>query len=151
MKKFHFLTYYIFRPKFLDIPVIFYPYENLMHMRIRKNEKLGSRYIELIFLRIQSWPTSRCTQSKIFLGRFSDYGGQACDVTPDFCGIVQLIILGPWLAYVAFIEGNFPQWGPQYIYIYIAVFGVTIPLLVRIMHGHFPCVTKVICFNIPRI
>ena len=42
-----------------------------------------------------------------------------------------------WLAYVAFIEGNFPQ--------YIAVFGGTIPLLVRIMwalpmhyQGHFP-------------
>ena len=65
------------------------------------------------------------SQSKIFLGRFSDYGGQACDVTPDFCGIVLLIIVGPWLAYVAFIEGNFPQWGPQYI----AVFDGTIPLL----------------------
>ena len=46
-----------------------------------------------------------------------------------------------WLAYVAFIEGNFLQCGPQYI----AVFGGTIPLLVRIMwalpiqfQGHFP-------------
>ena len=45
-----------------------------------------------------------------------------------------------WLAYVAFIEGNFLQCGPQYI----AVFGGTIPLLVRIMwalpmhyQGHF--------------
>ena len=45
------------------------------------------------------------------------------------------------LAYVAFIEGNFLQCGPQYI----AVFGGTIPLLVRIMwalpmhyQGHFP-------------
>ena len=34
-----------------------------------------------------------------------------------------------WLAYVAFIEGIFPQCGPQYI----AVFDGTIPLLVRIM------------------
>ena len=81
------------------------------------------------------------TQSKNFLGRFSDYGGQACHVTSDFCGTGPLIIVGPWLAYVAFIEGSFPQCGPQYI----AVFGGTIPLLVRIiwalpMHyqGHFP-------------
>ena len=50
-----------------------------------------------------------------------------------------------WLAYVAFIEGNFPQCGPQYI----AVFGGTIPLLVRIMwalpmhyQGHFPQYTQ---------
>ena len=50
-----------------------------------------------------------------------------------------------WLAYVAFIEGNFPQCGPQYI----AVFGGTIPLLVRIMWalpmhypGHFPHCTQ---------
>ena len=85
------------------------------------------------------------TQSKIFLGRFSDYDGQACDVTSDFCGTALLIIVGPWLAYVAFIEGNFPQCGPQYI----AVFVVTIPLLVRIvwalpMHyqGHFPQYTN---------
>ena len=50
-----------------------------------------------------------------------------------------------WLAYVAFIEGNFPQCGPQYI----AVFGGTIPLLVRIMWalpmhylGNFPQYTQ---------
>ena len=50
-----------------------------------------------------------------------------------------------WLAYVAFIEGNFPQCSPQYI----AVFGGTIPLLVRIMwalpmhyQGHFPQYTQ---------
>ena len=35
-----------------------------------------------------------------------------------------LIIVGPWLAFAAFIEGNFPQCGPQYI----AVFGGTIPI-----------------------
>ena len=81
------------------------------------------------------------TQSKFFLGRFSDYDGQACDVTSDYSGTAPLIIVGPWLAYVAFIEGNFPQCGLQYI----AVFGGTIPLLVRIMwalpmhyQGHFP-------------
>ena len=42
-----------------------------------------------------------------------------------------------WLTYVAFIEGNFPQCGPQYI----AAFGGTIPLLVRIMWAlpmHYP-------------
>ena len=56
-----------------------------------------------------------------------------------------LIIVGSWLAYVAFIEGSFPQCGPQYI----AVFGGTIPLLVRIMwalpmryQGHFPQYTQ---------
>ena len=50
-----------------------------------------------------------------------------------------------WLAYVAFIEGNFPQCGPQYI----AVFGGTIPLLIRIMlalpmhyPGNFPQYTQ---------
>ena len=53
--------------------------------------------------------------------------------------------MGLCLAYVAFIEGNFPQCGPQYI----AVFGGTIPLLVRIMWalpmhypGHFPRYTQ---------
>ena len=51
------------------------------------------------------------------------------------------------LAYVAFIEGNFPQYGQQYR----AVFGGTIPLLVRIMwslpmhyQGHFPQYTQYI-------
>ena len=85
------------------------------------------------------------TQSKIFLERFSDYDEQACDVTSDFCGTGPLIIVGLWLAYVAFIEGNFPQCGP----LYIAVFGGTIPLLVRIMwalpmhyQGHFPQYTQ---------
>ena len=55
-----------------------------------------------------------------------------------------------WLAYVAFIEGNFPQCGPQYI----AVFGGTIPLLVRIMfalpmhyQGHFPHCTQEIIMD----
>ena len=55
-----------------------------------------------------------------------------------------------WLAYVAFIEGNFPQCGPQYI----AVFGGTIPLLVRIMWalpihypGHFPHCTQEIIMD----
>ena len=55
------------------------------------------------------------------------------------------------LAYVAFIEGNFPQCGPQYI----AVFGGTIPLLVQIMWalpmhypGHFPRCTQEIIMDI---
>ena len=55
-----------------------------------------------------------------------------------------------WLAYVAFIEGSFPQCGPQYI----AVFGGTIPLLVRIMWalpmhypGNFPQYTQDIIRN----
>ena len=89
--------------------------------------------------------TPATTQSKIFLGRFSDYDGQAFDITSGFCGTAPLIIVGPWLAYVAFIEGNFLQCGPQYI----AVFGGTIPLLVRIMwalpmryQGHFPQYTQ---------
>ena len=92
-----------------------------------------------------SFNGSSYSQSKIFLGRFKDYSGQACDVTSDFCRTVLLIIVGPWLAYVAFIEGNFPQCGPQYI----AVFGGTIPLVVRIMwalpmhyQGHFPQYTQ---------
>ena len=59
-----------------------------------------------------------------------------------------------WLAYVAFIEGSFPQSGPQYI----AVFGGTIPLLVRIMWalpmhypGHFPQYTQEIMMDIMEI
>ena len=44
---------------------------------------------------------------------------------------------GPWLAYAVFIEGNFPQCGPQYI----AVLGGTIPLLVRIMWA-LPCIPR---------
>ena len=55
-----------------------------------------------------------------------------------------------WLAYVVFIEGNFLQCGPQYI----AVFGGTIPLLVRIMWalpmhypGHFPHCTQEIIMD----
>ena len=56
-----------------------------------------------------------------------------------------------WLAYVAFIEGNFLQCGPQYI----AVSGSTIPLLVRIMWalpmhypGHFPhCTQEIIIMD----
>ena len=54
------------------------------------------------------------------------------------------------LAYVAFIEGNFPQCGPRYI----VVFGGTIPLLVRIMWalpmhypGHFPHCTQEIIMD----
>ena len=54
------------------------------------------------------------------------------------------------LAYVAFIEGNFPQCGTQYI----AVIGGKIPLLVRIMWalpmhypGHFPHCTQEIIMD----
>ena len=55
-----------------------------------------------------------------------------------------------WMGYVAIIEGNFPQCDPQYI----AVFGGTIPLLVRIMWalpmhypGHFPHCTQEIIMD----
>ena len=74
----------------------------------------------------------------------------ACNATSDFCGTDPLIIVGLCLAYVAFIEGSFPQCCPQYI----AVFGGTIPLLVRIMWalhmhypGHFPHCTQEIIMD----
>ena len=59
---------------------------------------------------------------KIFLGNIQ--GLRWADLRSTHCR-------GPWLAYDAFIEGNFPQCSPQNI----NVFDGTIPLLVRIMRA----------------
>ena len=84
---------------------------SFMHYHLQMFNYNGNKFISAFNPFV---PSVINTQSKNFLGRFSDYGEQACHVTSDFCGTALLIIVGPWLAYVAFIERNFPQCGPQY-------------------------------------
>ena len=88
------------------------------------------QYPSLLFLKFQADAYSQQNPIKNFLGNIQ--------VLRWAMSAVYSLSWESWLAYVAFIEGNFPQCGPQYI----AVFGGTIPLLVRIMWAlpmHYQC------------
>ena len=79
---------------------------------------------ENIFQKVKITPDSKNWHCFFFALSFQELRCLRCDVR--FLWDSPTHYRGPiWLAYVAFIEGNFPQCGPQYI----AVFGRTIPLI----------------------